>query len=192
MKIEISPTVWIMAAALLLSSEARGGALVIILLATFLHELGHLVAAATLGIGIKRIRIDIFGAIIESEQLSCSYIKEAVLALSGPFANLLTAIIFILFQFPFDVRLFTAASLLFAFINLLPARGFDGGRALSCLLLCRLSPSLTSRFISVTSFLSVFALWSVSVYFIIRTGAYLSLFVFSSVLFARLFLGENG
>jgi hypothetical protein len=29
------------------------------------------------------------------------------------------------------------------------------------------------------------------VYFIMRTGAYLSLFVFSSALFARLFLGEN-
>ena len=191
MKIKISPTVWIMAAALLISGDARSGALLTILLAAALHELGHITSAAIMKLRIKRIKIDIFGAIIETDALSCSYVKESILTLSGPLANIFTALIATAISLPFDTELFTVASIVFAFINLLPARGFDGGRALSCLLLSLLSPAQASRILSVTSFISVFALWSISVYFIMRTGAYLSLFVFSSTLFARLFLGEN-
>ena len=188
MKIKISPLVVVMGAALLLLGEARGGSLPIILSAAIIHESGHLIAAQLLKIRIKCIRLDIFGALMDAVTLSCSYTREAVLCISGPLANLLSVALVYALHPKFDCRLFTAASLLFAFINLLPARGFDGGRALSCVLLSRFSPALTARIISFTSLLSVFLLWSASVYFIMRTGAYLSLFIFSSALFARIFL----
>ena len=191
MKVKISPLVFVMGAALLLSGDVRGGSLPIILSAAFIHEMGHLVAAYILKIRIKRIRLDIFGALMDTESMSCSYTKEAILCIAGPFANLLSAGLIYIFPLQFDRRLFIAASLLFAFINLLPARGFDGGRAISCLLLSRFSPHFTARAVSLTSLFSVFLLWSASVYFIMRTGAYLSLFVFSSALFARIFLVAN-
>ena len=191
MKIKISPLVFVMGAALLLSGEARGGSLPIILSAAIIHEAGHLIAAGLLKIRIKCIRLDIFGALIDTEALSCSYTKEAFLCIAGPLSNLLSAALVYAIHPNFDCRLFTVASLLFAFINLLPAQGFDGGRALSCILFSRFSPTLVSQIVSFTSFISVFMLWSVSVYFIMRTGAYLSLFVFSSALFARLFLVVN-
>ena len=191
MKIKISPLVWIMGAALLLSGDIRNGSLPIILSAALIHEAGHLLAASLLNIRVKCIRLDIFGALMDTEALSCSYVKEAILCLAGPLANVLSVALKYVFPFPFDCRLFIVASLFFAFINLLPARGFDGGRALYCLLLIRLSPSVAVRLVSVASFLSVFMLWSASVYFIMRTGAYLSLFIFSAALFARLFLREN-
>ena len=191
MKIKISPLVFVMGAALLLSGDTHYNTLPIILSAALIHEMGHIVAARLMKISIKCIRLDIFGARMDTGVLSCSYIKEAILSVAGPLANILSTALVYAVPPTFDRRLFIISSLFFAFINLLPARGFDGGRVLSCILLTRFSPRAVSRFISVTSFLSVFILWSVSVYFIMRTGSYLSLFVFSSALFARLFLVVN-
>lgn len=179
-----------MAAAVTLSGKAHVGNVAVILSAALLHEAGHLLAALALKIPINCIRIDIFGAYIETRPMSCSYIKEAVLCLAGPLANLLSAFLLHCF-FPFDTLLFSVASVTLAAINLLPVKGFDGGRALSCLFLIRFSPRAVSVFIDITSFICIFILWSISVYFIMRAGAYLSLFVFSAALFARMFLPDT-
>ena len=160
-----------------------------ILGAAIIHEVGHLVAAAVLGIKIKCIRLDIMGAIIETNSFLCSYKKEAILSLAGPAANIFSIALLGLIPLEFDLTLFKISSGFFAAINLLPAKDFDGGRALSCLLLSsKISHSSATAFIEATSFICVFLLWTVSVYFIMRTGSYLSLFVFSGSLFAKLFL----
>lgn len=187
MKIKISPAVWIMAAALVLSGDTHTKTVAVILSAALIHEAGHLIAAAAMNIPIKCIRIDIFGAYIETRSMSCPYAKEAVLCIAGPLTNIISAMLSSL-VFRFDTPLFAVSSIALAVINLLPINGFDGGRALSCLLLNRFSPRTVSLLTDVTSFICVFMLWTVSVYFIMRVGAYLSLFVFSSVLFARMFL----
>ena len=72
----------------------------------------------------------------------------------------------------------------------LPVKGFDGGRSFSCLLLSKFSPRTVATILDTTSFFCIFILWSASVYFIMRAGAYLSLFVFSASLFARMFLPD--
>ena len=190
MKIKISPAVWLMGAAVMLSGRTRAGNIAVILSAVLIHELGHLAAAGMMKIPIKCIRIDIFGAYIETRPMSCSYAREAFLCLAGPLSNLISAVL-LDSLLPYDTRLFTVASVTLAVINLLPIKGFDGGRAISCLLLIKLSPGTVSALIDVTSFFCIFMLWSASVYFIMRAGAYLSLFVFSAALFARMFLPVN-
>ena len=162
-----------------------------ILGAAFVHEMGHVVAAKLLNIPTKCIKLDIFGAIIETDALLCSYKKEAVLCLAGPLANIFSVVILSTFQLPFDLEFFKIASLFFAVINLLPASGFDGGRAIPCLLLSKLSSQITAKLMFLSSFVCVFLLWTVSVYFIMRTGSYLSLFIFSAALFSKLFLSPE-
>ena len=190
-KVKISPTLPILLFSMLLFDRADIGKLAVIFLAAAIHEFGHFTAAKILKIPLKRISIDIFGAFIEVASAECSYVNEAILSFLGPLFNLISAAIAILLHGTLDIRLFTVASIFFALINLLPIRGFDGGRTLTCLLLMRFSPKCVSTIVSFTSFLCLVMLWSVSVYFIMRTTSYLSLFIFSSVLFARVFFAAD-
>ena len=177
-----------MAASVMISSNLSYVEYAMILGAALIHELGHLAAARLLKIRIKCINLAITGAIIETDSLLCSYSKEAVLCLAGPFMNALSVAALSAFPVPIDLRLFKISSIFFAAINLLPAKCFDGGRALSCLLMSKIRPSSVSVLLEISSFICVFFLWAVSIYFIMRTGSYLSLFVFSGSLFAKLFL----
>ena len=191
-KIKVSPTIILMAIASIVFKDIALSKVAVILSAALLHEAGHLLVALVSKIPLKCIRLDIFGASIEAECEACSYTKEAILCIAGPLANILSALTVNLISFSFDTRLFTVASMAFAVINLLPAKGFDGGRILSCFLLSFVSPRAVSLITEIFSFICVFLLWSASVYFIMRTGSYVSLFIFSGALFARLFLlNEN-
>ena len=51
------------------------------------HEAGHMIASRALGVKIKALRINIFGARIELSALS-SYISEFLIAAAGPAANI--------------------------------------------------------------------------------------------------------
>ena len=190
-KIKVSPTIVLMAISSVVFKDISLLKSAVVLSAALLHEMGHLLIALTLNIPLKCIQLDVFGASIEVECSSCSYVKEAILCLAGPLANILSALVVSRIFLPFDTRLFTVASALLAIINLLPAKGFDGGRILSCFLLSFLSPRAVSLITELSSFVCVFLLWSASVYFIMRTGSYVSLFIFSGALFARLFLSNE-
>ena len=191
MKLKISPTLPLLILSLTASKDI--GFVLIPLSAAFIHECGHLVAARIMKLNIVSMRLGIFGAAIEVDMLHCSYAKEAILAFCGPLANVISALL-IYATCGIKSRhslLFFTASLLFAALNLLPAGSFDGGRIFSSLLYPRLSHRAAYRITEAISFIVVFVLWTISVYFILKTGAYLSLFIFSLNLFASLFL-SNG
>lgn len=165
-----------------------------LLIAAGLHELGHLIIARILNIRIESLELSIFGALIKTSNLSCSYKKEALLAFAGPVCNIVCAVISILllshFQSEF-LSVFFAASSGLAMVNLLPIKNFDGGRILSSVILRRLSPRAAHCIVEFSSFLFLFLIWSVSVYFIIRSQKYLPLFVFSGATFLRMFINEG-
>lgn len=194
MKISVSPSVLLMGSIILLSGNAKNAAIPIS--AAIIHELGHILFAVLYSIRIEKLELNLFGALIKLPPLSCSYKREAMLAASGPLANVITAVLASIYiprareGIKEAILYFIISSLLFSFINLLPAKDFDGGRIISCCLLTKLSPNTVYSILEWTSLLCVFFLWSVSVYFILRTGSYLSLFVFSGALFARIFTFE--
>lgn len=169
------------------------------ILAAALHELSHILAARVLGVKLSYLRLDIFGAAIGISGEISSYKKEAAVALAGPLANL---ILFCL-SLPFldenngFLSLFASASLFLGLLNLLPVKELDGGRVLFSALASVLSLRAAQRAVGVTSFLFIFALWSLSVYLLLRLGASLSLFIFCSSIFCKTFvnspdaLGEN-
>ena len=195
MKISISPSVLLMGSIVLFSRSADRA--VIPLSAALLHELGHIFFAFLFSIPIEKLELNLFGAIIKLPPLSCSYKREALLAFVGPLTNLITAGIAAAYiggsagAHRDEILYFIISSLLFAFINLLPAENFDGGRILSCLLLSKYSPNTVDSIIAWTTLFCIFILWSISVYFIIKTGSYLSLFIFSGALFSKIFLFDN-
>ena len=192
MKISISPSVFLMGAIILISGQFKQ--MLIPIAAALLHELGHISFAFLFNIKIERIEFNLFGAIIKVKPFSCSYTREAMLAAAGPLSNIMsifTSILYIKYitgDSNSDIILFIVSSALFAIINLLPAEDFDGGRILYCYLLSRLPLYAATRALEWLSLLCVFFLWSLSVYFIIRTGSYLSLFIFSGSLFSKIFL----
>ena len=130
MRIRIAPG----AVLLLLAMALTQGALFFaVLLAAAIHESGHLLAAWALGIPLRALELDLPGAKLVTAGAIRSYGAEGVLAGAGPAAS------FLLFAFtvphvsPFWLTV-SAVTLLFALFNLLPIKGFDGGRVLFCLL----------------------------------------------------------
>ena len=191
MKIQISPSLPLFLISLAISKNVYF--MLIPISAAFIHESGHLISAKLMRIPIRSMRLGIFGAAIETDMLFCSYGKEILLALCGPLANLISAFA-VYWRFGSTTepaRLFIASSLFFAFLNLLPAGSFDGGRIFTSLLHTFLSPCTADRVAETVSFLVFFTLWTISVYFIMKTGAYLSLFIFSISLFTKLFLSGD-
>ena len=81
----------------------------------------------------------------------------------------------------------STGSLLLGLLNLLPIRSFDGGRMLSAAISAMLGEGAAEYVLRLTSFLFLFLLWAVSVFFLLRAGDGLSLFCFSMSLFSHFF-----
>ncbi len=161
--------------------------------AAALHEFGHVASARLLGIRLSGLSLDLLGARLDTGRKLISYGDELRLAAAGPFVNLVCFIaaypLTLTAPTPF-VSTFVAASAGLCVLNLLPVESFDGGRILTCTLALMTDPDRARRAVRVLSFFCIFALWSASVYLLLRTGSSLSLFVFSAALFARIFIAE--
>lgn len=160
------------------------------LLAALFHECGHLVAARLLDIPIRLMEIDLFGAKIYPARFIPSYRQELLLAVAGPLFSLLLGV----FLLPHGGALSVAmrdATFSFALFNLLPISDFDGGRILHATLSQFLEGETADRVLSITSYLSLFLLFSLSSCILLKYGQNLALAVLSASLFAQLFLPQN-
>ena len=131
--LSLLPTALLVAA--LVMAEEPWAAL-ILLFAVVLHESGHITAAVLLGAGTPMLRGEVGGLLLASPR-PLGRGGEAVVAMAGPLANLLCAIVTLgLWRITGrGVWLFTLSvvNLLTALCNLLPLRGSDGGRLLRLL-----------------------------------------------------------
>lgn len=105
--------------------------LAVVLGAAAVHELGHCLVLKSLGAEIKRLRLSVFGAVLETDSTHLSYGGELAAVLAGPAANLLC----VLLLAPLGDRwtVFLGANLVLCAFNLLPVRPLDGGKALGLL-----------------------------------------------------------
>ena len=167
-----------------------------VILSAVLHEAGHILASAYLGIELSSLSLDILGARLSTTGKLISYKQEILLCLAGPMMNFITfAILFPLIFKGYIVSEFAECTLvssaILGCVNMLPICSFDGGRVVSCLF-SSLLPLRASNFISnALSLFCVFCLWCISVYLLVRAGSTLTLFVFSLSVFTRTAISEE-
>ena len=176
--------------AVALSDGSHVGALT--LLAAFLHECGHLLAARLLGIPICGLRPDALGVRLEVSGGLLSYGDEWLLCAAGPTTSLLCAAVTApLWSIGEVFRIFSSASLVLGLLNLLPISDFDGGRMLRAFCAYAFGLSAARRVLALTSALFWFLLWAIAVYFLLLAGDGLSLFCFSVGLLWKFFDSES-
>ncbi len=156
-------------------------------LAALIHEMGHLLAAKYAKIPIRMLEIDLMGAQIYPAGAIATYKGEAILAGAGPLFSLLLALPAAQGSNAFSQALLTA-TLSFALFNLLPIKGFDGGRLLHAPVATKYGPEAAEKLLAVTTYLSLLLLFSLSSCLLLRYGESATLAVLSASLFARLFL----
>ena len=190
LKIRISFFALLMLIALTLSNSSVSFAA---LIAAALHELGHIFAAKIFKTDLGELNLGIFGASLSLKGAVTSYKAEMAVAFFGPLANLLCVLLVSLFSNASCTFLqtFSTCSLFLAILNLLPISDLDGGRILLCFLSLFLPCYTANKILKICSFCIVFSLWCLSVYLLLRLGASLSLFVFSSALFCKVFIKSN-
>lgn len=164
--------------------------------AAVLHESGHMLAALVLGIPLRSLDVGLFGASLKVRGSLISYPKEFLLCAAGPAMNFICAAAVCLLSehrgyYTECGEWFASVSLMLGILNLMPAEGFDGGRMLSVAVSSIFGPRAAARTISMTSFISIVALWMLSVYLLLRYGTSLSLFIFTLSLFYRLFVEKT-
>ena len=172
----------------------EGWSIFFIILPAILHEGGHFVAAYARGIKVREMNVTIMGARITLA--GCySYIDEFIISLCGPLVNLVSVYIAnMCIRSYTDTTVlydFLNASLSLAITNLLPIKSFDGGRMIQCILSNIFDSSVVNSIISVTSFIALFSVWCISVYFLLRLNSSLSVFVFSISMFANIFITKS-
>ena len=162
------------------------------LLAAALHELGHIGAARVCRVRFSALKLNIFGASLSSNGEIPSYRQEIFIAACGPAANLFCVAVMAIFASHSKLTAtFISASLMLALINLLPIYELDGGRILFSTLALKTNYGVALALLKISSFVLIFALWTLSVYLLLRLGASLSLFVFSAYLFCRIFISAR-
>lgn len=157
------------------------------LLASLMHECGHLLAMLALGIPPEDCTLGAFGARIRLGGRLAGYGRSLLVALAGPLTNVLAAGILLTAARPATA----AVHLILALFNLLPAAALDGGEILcSCLGLLGLE-SLSGWLLRFTSALVLLPLAAVSIWMYISGTGNLTLPVVSAYLTGLVFFSEK-
>lgn len=103
------------------------------ILAIVLHELGHFFVAKYRGYKLSKFSISSYGFSLSYFDQSLDYKDEILIALAGPFFNLVSAFLMVGLWWIFPVayfftEAFVSISVVLALFNLLPAYPLDGGR----------------------------------------------------------------
>jgi Zn-dependent protease len=104
--------------------------LITVIVTALIHELGHIVAALSMGLTVKRLGLCWKGLFIVRD--TGSPVANLITTFAGPGANLMCAL-----AFWSGAPQFAFANLMLGLMNLLPFNGSDGQRAYTVLRLIR-------------------------------------------------------
>lgn len=141
----LNPSAFLLAAGLYYIGG--GAALTAFVTAALAHELGHLAAIAASGAVVRKIRLTLFGPVIEYGGV-LSRRQEAGIAAAGPVAGLAFAAS-CLFSASAYFMYAGEIALLASLFNLLPVYPMDGGRLALFLLETVLAPEASARILRI-------------------------------------------
>jgi len=163
----------------------KRGTVLICLLSSFLHELGHIAVMKITGAKLKAVNFNLGDVAINADLSMLSYKAEFLVNIGGVAVNFMLSILafllYAMFKADFFRDLFISNILIGAF-NFLPVRYLDGGQIILILLQKRFSVKLSETILNV-----------LTVCFMLPVGICGLLFLFNSsynysLLFAVLYL----
>lgn len=143
---------------------------IITIISSLIHELGHLIMMCAVENYPQCVRFELTGInIIRVSNLKISIKNELLIALGGPFANGIIFVIFCLASCFYESELIltiAGINLILMVFNLLPVKRLDGGMALYFFLSEKLCAETISRIINIVSsiFIILIYLWGIYVF----------------------------
>ena len=137
--------------------------------AAAVHELGHWAVLRALGAEVTGFRLNVLGAVLETDSGRLSYGGELAAVLAGPAGNLLAALVLTALgkgRWPAAV----GANLVLCAFNLLPVRPLDGGRALYLLASWTAGPAAGETAVRWAGGVTAAALAALIAWVMLRTG----------------------
>ena len=166
-----------------------------IFLSAVVHETAHISMFFACGAAIDTIEILPFGISVNLKNtVNVSNLKEVACALSGPFANLIYALILVFIPASFHIEGITfliSCNLAIATVNLIPIMPLDGGRALFFFLCEKLDVVKAENICFVLSFILLIPLFACAVLLIYITNYNFSLMLIFLYLLLYLMFKNN-
>ncbi len=155
----------------------KSGVMLLAISSAFIHELGHIVAAELLGLGVKELYFAPFGIrMILKTPLSIVKRGRKIAVLSAGCA--VNLILFALF-WAFGQKTAALIHLITAAFNLLPAGTLDGGRILFEILSIKIQPDSAEKITDIVSLFSAAALLLLGGFVLFKSGYNFSLLLTS-------------
>ncbi len=158
-------TFWFVAFICFILSLNAPANLLITVVSSLLHEIGHLAMMLSLGNKPEKVKFEIVGInIIRNQRVATSIKNEIIIAFGGPIANIIILITCCITMCFYDCEfIMTVAciNLILMIFNLLPIKRLDGGAALYYFLSQKFDIPFAALILKLTSiiFIALVYLW---------------------------------
>ncbi len=192
--IKVEITFWFVALITFIISLNAPSNVLFTMVSSLLHETGHLLIMTSVGNKPQAVRFEITGMnIIRQPDLKISTKNEILIALGGPFINLicfLFSVIMLCIYKNESILTFGCINLILMTFNLLPIKKLDGGMALYYALTQKYDNVICSKILKITSifFITIIYLWGFYVF--VSSGYNISLIIIAIFLTLSM-LGNN-
>lgn len=159
------------------------------------HEMGHITAMTALGNAPLSVSLELTGINIRRRQeTGISLIREIIIALAGPFINLILFVFLMLIYLQNGSnKCFNAAcvNLILMTFNLLPVKGLDGGKALYFFISKIFSYKTAEKVLYCTSAISILLLLFYGCYVLYITRRNFTMLIIALMLTLTMFSKEE-
>ena len=164
-KVEI--TFWFVALITFIFSLNAPSNVLVTVISSLLHEMGHLLVMTSIGNKPKEVKFEITGMnIIRQQDFQISTKNEVLIALGGPFVNLicfLISVVILCICENKNILTFGCINLILMTFNLLPIKRLDGGMALYYILSQKFDNLTCTKTLKITSafFIALIYVWGI-------------------------------
>lgn len=178
---QIHITFLFMAFITILIATDKSGFLLFMMVSVILHEMAHLFVMRKIGSNPKSVKL-IPACIQISRGIGSKSGGDIFVSLAGPLINLLLFAAFYINSliYPSEkVMTFAAVNLILGAINLLPAKGLDGGCILYSLLKLKLNEGKCRLILNISTVAVCFSALIIGIYLYLKSNGNVSLIIFS-------------